>query len=672
MYPDGLTESEKLKVKELCTMVNISDEDALKLLKENDWDIQISSRRVSKQEDKTLVPGTSKEDVDLERLSSRLRVHGLAFYLPDFGGFPNEFRTFLEKDLIETQTQKRLEASRHLNWWHQFGQKLYPLSTTGDGNCLLHAASLGMWGVHDRQLSLRETLYELLTNGARREAIRRRWKWVEHHLNQSNDLALTLSENEWQLEWNVVLGLSSPLPRKQDDNGSNSTDQIYESLEAIHVFALAHVLKRPIVVVSDTILRNAKGEELSPVAFGGIYLPLECRPSQCHRSPLVLCYDSAHFSPLVLMRTETNNKQIIPIIDVNRNLLPVHFAVDPGENFDWSRLDNKDFQQSDMSQIDKLALISQYMDIIRLDIRRGSIRSTRRVRSAHAQLTENGNNNGHTHNQNHRNPLTPRDTSTITHSGDDLRNQQIQNSSSSKGMTLASSGIVQGRHEKWRLINEIRTHVLRTFRISTTSRSKEKSIDTDDCIARMNSTCVLASELLPTHHQYMDKIINEYMKSAKQRFQQNQRTAQADSRKRISRSFSASSLMLTCIGCDSEFKPASQVTNIMCDQCFAWQKMSVLKSTCDQFMSGPPCKSSTLPSFGSEGPTPPSTSSEKENIVEVLSVVSKDGTKAKTSMRAVEDENGIVHYYMDDDVAPETDDCSAELIDKIDQNLARI
>lgn len=170
----------------------------------------------------------------------------------------------------------------HLNWWHQFGQKLYPLSTTGDGNCLLHAASLGnfrgmashytsflgMWGVHDRQLSLRETLYELLTNGARKEAIRRRWKWVEHHYNQvsnfrsrlysichfkSNGLALTLSESEWQLEWDVVLGLSSPLPRKQEDNGSNSTDQIYESLEQIHVFALAHVLKRPIVVVSDTV-----------------------------------------------------------------------------------------------------------------------------------------------------------------------------------------------------------------------------------------------------------------------------------------------------------------------------------------------------------------------------------------------------------------------------------
>lgn len=32
-----------------------------------------------------------------------------------------------------------------LNWWAEKGtcQRLWPLATTGDGNCLLHAASLG-------------------------------------------------------------------------------------------------------------------------------------------------------------------------------------------------------------------------------------------------------------------------------------------------------------------------------------------------------------------------------------------------------------------------------------------------------------------------------------------------------------------------------------------------
>lgn len=52
------------------------------------------------------------------------------------------------------------------------------------------------------------------------------------------------------------------------------------------MFALAHILKRPIIVVSDTVLRNANGEELSPIPFGGIYLPLECPAEQCHRCEL--------------------------------------------------------------------------------------------------------------------------------------------------------------------------------------------------------------------------------------------------------------------------------------------------------------------------------------------------------------------------------------------------
>lgn len=37
----------------------------------------------------------------------------------------------------------------HLNWWAESGlcQKLWPLATTGDGNCLLHAASLGKFNI---------------------------------------------------------------------------------------------------------------------------------------------------------------------------------------------------------------------------------------------------------------------------------------------------------------------------------------------------------------------------------------------------------------------------------------------------------------------------------------------------------------------------------------------
>lgn len=57
----------------------------------------------------------------------------------------DDFRAFLEKDLIEMSTLLSLEGAGRLNWWFNIGalQRLWPLATTGDGNCLLHAASLG-------------------------------------------------------------------------------------------------------------------------------------------------------------------------------------------------------------------------------------------------------------------------------------------------------------------------------------------------------------------------------------------------------------------------------------------------------------------------------------------------------------------------------------------------
>ena len=55
------------------------------------------------------------------------------------------------------------------------------------------------------------------------------------------------------------------------------------------------------------------GEALAPIPFGGIYLPLECPPSECHTSPLLLTYNAGHFSALVTMqKTYDENRAYIP------------------------------------------------------------------------------------------------------------------------------------------------------------------------------------------------------------------------------------------------------------------------------------------------------------------------------------------------------------------------
>ncbi|XP_069734734.1 OTU domain-containing protein 7B [Phaenicophaeus curvirostris] len=297
------------------------------------------------------------------------------FQLPDLTVYNEDFRSFIERDLIEQSMLVALEQAGRLNWWANVDpscQRLLPLATTGDGNCLLHAASLGMWGFHDRDLMLRKSLYTLMDKGLEREALKRRWRWQQTQQNKESGLVYT--EEEWQKEWNELIKLASSEPRVHyGTNGGgcggveSSEEPVYESLEEFHVFVLAHVLKRPIVVVADTMLRDSGGEAFAPIPFGGIYLPLEVPANKCHRSPLVLAYDQAHFSALVSMEQKepTKDQAVIPLTDSEHKLLPVHFAVDPGKEWQWGKDDNDNVKLASvtLSLEAKLHLLHSYMNV---------------------------------------------------------------------------------------------------------------------------------------------------------------------------------------------------------------------------------------------------------------------------------------------------------------------
>ena len=63
-------------------------------------------------------------------------------------------------------------------------QRLLPLATTGDGNCLLHAASLAMWGFHDRMLTLRKALFKAMSTTQNNSSLYRRWRWHQAQVNK--------------------------------------------------------------------------------------------------------------------------------------------------------------------------------------------------------------------------------------------------------------------------------------------------------------------------------------------------------------------------------------------------------------------------------------------------------------------------------------------------------
>ncbi|XP_050094935.1 uncharacterized protein LOC126577389 isoform X2 [Anopheles aquasalis] len=311
------------------------------------------------------------------------------FTLPDLTKYTDDFRKFLEKDLIESSTLNSLETTNRLNWWYESGacRKLWPLATTGDGNCLLHAASLAMWGFHDRRLTLRRTLHDILSKEEFREALYRRWRFQQTRVNRQ--AGFVFCESEWAKEWEEIVAIASPEPRRNSksngpsrrrsllieksfDCGSagmqgavaDDENATYESLEEIHVLALAHILRRTIIVVSDVFLRDINGEAFSPIPFGGVYLPFEVPSNECHRAPLLLAYDMAHFSALVAMEAPNDSPPaLIPLVDATNQLLPIQFCIDPGKDFNWREYDGSDGNWT-LTDREHIALLKEYLDIV--------------------------------------------------------------------------------------------------------------------------------------------------------------------------------------------------------------------------------------------------------------------------------------------------------------------
>ncbi|XP_055621530.1 OTU domain-containing protein 7B-like isoform X2 [Toxorhynchites rutilus septentrionalis] len=303
------------------------------------------------------------------------------FTLPDLTKYSDEFRKFLEKDLIESSTLASLESTNRLNWWYDSGvcRKLWPLATTGDGNCLLHAASLAMCGFHDRRLTLRRTLHDILSKEEFRDALYRRWRFQQTRLNRQ--AGFVFCETEWAREWEEIVAIASPEPRRNSKCASRRRSLLmeksfdasslddenaatYESLEEIHVLALAHILRRTIIVVSDVFLRDMNGEAFSPIPFGGVYLPFEVPSNECHRAPLLLAYDMAHFSALVAMETPNDfPPALIPLVDSSNQLLPIQFCIDPGKDFDWREYDGSDGNWV-LTDREHVALLKEYLEIV--------------------------------------------------------------------------------------------------------------------------------------------------------------------------------------------------------------------------------------------------------------------------------------------------------------------
>ncbi|XP_037576842.1 ubiquitin thioesterase trabid-like [Dermacentor silvarum] len=255
------------------------------------------------------------------------------YFVTEFVTFalPTEIREFhpsvqkvLFDELLDQDVQKELEEdSAIINWslelTETLGSRLYALWNRSAGNCLLDSALQATWGVFDRDNSLRQVLGDSLCEAA--SVLYPRWREAE--ALQARLLHFSLDEAQWQEDWTTLVSLAA---------------QPGSALEQMHVFTLAHVLRRPIVVYGVKYVKSFRGEALGYARFEGIYIPLLWEPSFCWKSPIALGYTRGHFSALVPMEPEPevicgaganarDDLQVafLPLMTADRQLLPLHF-----------------------------------------------------------------------------------------------------------------------------------------------------------------------------------------------------------------------------------------------------------------------------------------------------------------------------------------------------------
>uniref|UniRef100_H3B3Q6 ubiquitinyl hydrolase 1 n=1 Tax=Latimeria chalumnae TaxID=7897 RepID=H3B3Q6_LATCH len=221
--------------------------------------------------------------------------------------FVPQYRDLILQALIDRKIQTTLEGQKKLNWCREV-RKLVPLRTNGDGNCLLHAASQYMWGIQDTDLVLRKTLYRALKETDTRN-FKFRWQLASVQSQEFVETGLRYNTRNWDDEWEKLVEMASPTTAK----GQNGLQ--YSSLEEIHIFILANILRRTIIVIADNMLRSLEsGSSFAPLNIGGIYLPLHWPPQECYKYPIVLGYDTQHFAPLVTLKDSGPEIRAVPLM----------------------------------------------------------------------------------------------------------------------------------------------------------------------------------------------------------------------------------------------------------------------------------------------------------------------------------------------------------------------
>lgn len=206
-----------------------------------------------------------------------------------------------------------------INWWRFLdydGVRLVPIKIIDDGNSLCHAVSMGLLGHQDQNLHYRKLIHLNMQMGE----LNGLWKaWKADQKITNDKLNIDWSEKQFKDEWKAIVKRAALVLV----NGA------FSHLEKIHIYALANIIGRTIIVYTKTMIEDVPGLPLQQSDIGGIYPPLLI-PSHkfTGKNPILLKFDQNHFETLLI---DHDKGFLLPLTrdgSKSKGHLPVHFNED--------------------------------------------------------------------------------------------------------------------------------------------------------------------------------------------------------------------------------------------------------------------------------------------------------------------------------------------------------
>lgn len=288
------------------------------------------------------------------------------FVLPDINKYNKDIGAFIKDELIDIHMQNKLKINNAVNWWIEEVpgcNPLWPLWQQQDGKSFMRAVNFILFGFQDKRTKIRTALHDMLSNPNISSTVKNRWMY-QMCLDQTKMGNSMYTFDHLNQRWSGIMEDGWCAYERQCLHSQEEGEAPSEGcrVEPIHVYLVANVLNRPIIVLTGTADDGIVDEEL-----GGVYLPFEHEPDMCTKFPVLVGYsrENAHFAPLVTATVPGKGDNLpitIPITDSSLSLLPVHFAVLP----DGEWIAEKSDEVTSLSTDERIQELSKYLHVNRV------------------------------------------------------------------------------------------------------------------------------------------------------------------------------------------------------------------------------------------------------------------------------------------------------------------